>query len=143
MEQVRNQVITNLNKASDIFESLYDTFDSKVDLLKNILKDKSYARTCSNSSKIYEAIQILGDNAAEETPRKLQQQYLAQLVKTMMSKPSYDDLYNFFKENNILFNAFCLMYIHFLDDATSEKEKQAHDFMTPSLMYCVEKITEK
>lgn len=141
MEQ-KEKVITNVMKASDIFESVYHDFDSKVELLKNVYKNKNYAKECSNSSQIYEAIRILGDNAIEEIPRRYQQQFLAELVKVVMSKPTYDFLYKFFNENNVQFNAFCLMYIHFFDEAISEKEKQAHTFMLDAVEDCVKKITK-
>lgn len=139
MEQ-REKVITNVMKASDIFESVFADYNSKVALLKNVYSNKNYAKECAASSQIYEAIQILGDNAMEDIPRRYQQQFLAKLMKIVMSKPTYDTLYNFFNEDKVQFNAFCLMYIHFNDEATSEKEKQAHDFMLGAVEDCVKKI---
>lgn len=143
MEDKKEKVITNIEKASDIFDQVFTTYESKIDLLRNVYNESDYAKKCANSSKIFEAINILGDNAVEDEPRKLQQQYLAGLVKLIMSRPDYDTLTNFFKEKRILFNAFCLMYIHFQDEAISEKEKQAHDFMTGHIKDCVQKIISK
>lgn len=141
MEQ-KEQIITNVNIASDIFESAYSNFDSKVDLLKNVYENSNFAKECANSSDIYKAIKILGDNAVEEKSRRYQQQYLSELVKTIMSNPTYDELKKFFIENNVLFNSFCLMYIHFQDEALSQKEKDAHSFMSDNIINCVKKITK-
>ena len=143
MDQKREQVVTNILKASNIFDEIYSSFESKVDLIRNVYNNSDYAKQCTNSSQIYEAIHILGDNAVEEIPRRLQQQYLAQLMKVVMSNPDYDTLMKFFNDNPILFNAFCLMFIHFQDEAISEKEKKAHEFMTGHISNCVQKIISK
>lgn len=143
MEDQKEKVVTNVMIASDIFEKSFSTYDSKIELLKNVLKDSNYAKNCKESKEIYECIRILGDNAIEEKPRRYQQQFLAQLMKIVMSNPSYETLHDFFINNNVLLNAFCLMYIHFQDEAISEKEKEAHQFMTGHILECVKKITSK
>lgn len=136
--ETKDKVITGIHKAADIFNSVYTSYEMKIELLKNVYNTKDYAKTCKESTKIYEAINILGENAVEEIPRRYQQQFLATLVKTIMSNPTREKLDTFFSENPILFDAFCLMYIHFQDDVISEKEKQAHEFMTKPLFKCVE-----
>lgn len=136
--EMQEKVVDGIKTATDIFKNLYDTYDKKVNLLRSVYNDKAYAKNCENSKPIYEAINILGKNAEEEKPRRYQQQFLASLVKMMMSNPSYESLKTFFNENPVHFDAFCLMYIHFQDDAVSEKERQAHEFMTRPLINCVE-----
>lgn len=138
----REKIITNIMKASNIFDELYITFDSKIDLLRNVYNNNSYAKECSTSSQIYEAIKLLGNNAIDDYERRLQQQYFAHLVKLIMSKPTKEQLLEFFEKDKVQFNGFCLMYIHFLDDAISEKEKQAHEFMVGHIINCVQKLIE-
>lgn len=137
---IKEKVSDYISKASDIFSNCYKTFDSKIEFLKNVDNNNSYAFTCENKDEILEAVRLLGENAKEQNSRREQQAYLAELVKMFMSNPGKDQLITYFQGNEILFNVFCLMFVHFGQEATSEKEKQAHEFLVGPLNACVKKL---
>ncbi|MDE5767428.1 MAG: hypothetical protein K2H56_02660 [Malacoplasma sp.] len=136
----KEKVSQGINKASTIFSNCYKSFDEKIEFLKKVHEDSQYPYTCEHKDEILEAVQILGDNAKDADPRKQQQAYLAELVKKFMSNDSKEELIFYFKNNEILFNIFCLMYVHFNKKDASEKEKQAHAFLLGPLFKTVEKI---
>lgn len=139
---LKEKVSQYIVKASTIFRECYKTFDDKVDFLRKTVNDINYPFNCEYKNEITEAIHLLGENAKEDEPRKYQQSYLAELVKKIMSNPSKEDLISYFQENPILFDVFCLMYIHFNQENVSEKEKNAHAFMTDSIKNCASKVVE-
>lgn len=139
---LREKVSQYISKASNIFSNCYKTFDEKIAFLRNTVNDINYPFNCENKKEIEEAIFLLGENAKEAEPRKYQQSYLAELVKKIMSNPSKDDLLSYFKENELLFDVFCLMYVHFNQETVSEKEKNAHAFMNESIKNCAKLVIE-
>ncbi len=136
----KEKVLQGIAKASSIFSSCYKNFDEKIEFLKKVHNDSQYPYTCENKNEILEAVQILGENAKDTDPRKQQQAYLAELVKKFMSNDSKEELIYYFQNNELLFNIFCLMYVHFNKKDASEKEKQAHAFLLGPLFKTVEKI---
>ena len=136
------EIKTKIEEASDLFDASFPTYNEKIDLLSIVKNDKNFAENCDQSAVIYKAIKMLGENAQEVEPRRIQQRLLGELVKFIQSQPSKEELEKFFMENNMLFNVFCLMVIHFNDEALSEREKQAHAFMTPNFMLAVQKLTQ-
>lgn len=137
---IKNRVSEYISKASDLFSGCYKTFDSKIEFLRNVDKDNSYAFNCEHKNEIIEAVRLLGENAKEQPSRKEQQAYLAELVKMFMSNPDKEKLVSYFTENELLFNVFCLMFVHFGQETTTEKEREAHAFLTAPLNECVKKL---
>lgn len=137
---IKEKVSEYISKASEIFSNCYTSFDAKIEFLRNVDKDNSYAFTCEHKEDITEAVRLLGENAKEQPSRKEQQAYLAQLVKMFMSNPDKPTIITFFNENPVLFNVFCLMFVHFGQETVSEKEKEAHAFMSGPLFACVKKL---
>ena len=138
--EIKEKVSQGISKASSIFSSCYKTFDSKIEFLKQVNKDPSYPYNCEYKNEILEAVNILGENAKDADPRKQQQAFLAELVKKFMSDDTKEQLIFYFENNELLFNIFCLMYVHFNKKDASEKEKQAHAFLLGPLFKTVEKL---
>ena len=141
MEQ-KEIIQTNIEIAANGFASAFPTFQDKIELLKKVRKDRNFAKNSEQSVVIYKAIRLLGQNAEEIQNRRVQQRILSELVVFIQSKPDRENLVKFFEEKELLFNIFCLMVIHFNDEALSERERQAHSFMLPNFMLAVDKLTQ-
>lgn len=138
--EIDQNVIKKINKACEIFEDVFQTFESKILLLKNIIFDSNYLNKINEYKIIHDSIKLLEENAINDDTRKHQQQYLFDLVNTFMKDPSYEELLKYFKENQQMLSLFCLLFVHFQNENNSDEQKKAHDFMLNPMLSCAKKL---
>ncbi|MCF0218081.1 MAG: hypothetical protein HUJ42_03520 [Malacoplasma sp.] len=139
-DNIAESIKLNIEEASKILDKCYPSFESKIDLLREIDKDKNYPYNCAFKNEIKAAIALLAINARDKSTRRVQQGYLAPLVAVFMKNYDKAQLEEYFKNNNTFFNIYILTLIHFNDETSSEKEKEAHEYLDKPLRDSVKKL---
>lgn len=118
MEEKLNQVIDSIDSCALIFNSIFNSYDSKINFLEMCNENPFFLDSDEKYKKVKECIAVLVKNAEEQSNRKQQQQKLMPIITKLSENLSEDDISKFFKGDEISFSLFCLMHIAFKYDVS-------------------------
>lgn len=124
MKEINNQEIDNISQSALVFDRIFSTFDSKIDFLILCNENPFFIDSNEKYKDIKKCISILIENAKEEFSRKKQQQKLMPIITKISQDLNKDDIFLFFKNDNISFSLFCLMHISFKYDISLNSHGQ-------------------
>lgn len=126
--------LTTFKICVEKFNSLFPSFENKVDFLKEFNNNKECLKENLSYAPIIECIEIMSNNAREVESRKNQQQVLMPILANAQKYRTKSELIEHFKNDNFSFVLFCLTYVtFFVEENKNERMDEVHKHITKLL----------